>query len=68
VSDNEYLAQVIAGDRLTEARARARIERKLGEARLTGAERAPGRAAQWARLYGLAATSLISRWRNWRPA
>jgi hypothetical protein len=68
VSDTEYLAQTIAGDRLKEARARARIERVLGEMRITRAAPGPGRAAPWARLYGLAASSLISRWRNWRPA
>jgi hypothetical protein len=68
VSDNEYLAQSIASDRLKEARARARTERVLAQVQLTRAAGGPGRAAWWARLYGLAASSLISRWRNWHPA
>jgi len=68
VSDNEYLAQAIAADRLKEARTRARIQRTLAQDRPAPSGRGCGRAAWWARLCGPAASSLIDRFRNWRPA
>ena len=72
MSDNEYLLQQIARDRLQEARARATRDRLLGaEARreAPGSGRSPRRRANaLLRAYGAVARSLISRWRNWRPA
>ncbi len=70
MSDNEYLMQQMARDRLREAQARATRDRWLDDharQRAAGAGRSPLRPNAW-RAYGLVARSLISRWRNWRPA
>jgi hypothetical protein len=70
MSDNEYLMQQMARDRLRDARARATRDRLLDDharQRAAGAGRGRRRPNAW-RAYGVVARSLISRWRNWRPA
>jgi hypothetical protein len=72
MGDNEYLIQVAASERVRQARARAAVQRMLasGRGREPAAARPPRRrpARRLRRLYGAVASSLISRWRNWRPA
>jgi hypothetical protein len=69
---NEYLIQFLAGELLREGRARAAVHRLLEDARASGA--AGGgpsprrRSRRPTRAYWAVASSLISRWRNWRPA
>ena len=69
---NEYLIQFVAGERLREARAGAAGHRLLEDARASGAagvgrttRRRPRRSTH---AYWAVASSLIRRWRNWRPA
>jgi hypothetical protein len=70
MSDNEYLAQVVVRERLREAHAQVAVHRLIEGTRASGAAggaratRSPGRV----RPYWAAASSLISRCRNWRPA
>jgi hypothetical protein len=72
MSDNEYLARVVVRERLREAHARAAVHRLIEGTRASGTagvgrstrRRSPGRV----RAYWAAASSLISRCRNWRPA
>ena len=71
MGDNEYLTQVMIHERLREARARAARDRLLHHqvghgAPGTGRRLRPRPSAL--RVYGAVAISLISRWRNWRPA
>jgi hypothetical protein len=71
MGDNEYLMQQMARDRLREARVRAARDRWLAdEARrpTAGTGRNPRLHPNAWRVYGAVARSLISRWRNWRPA
>ena len=71
MSDNEYLAQAAVHERLRDARARAAVARCVEGARAAGAPRTgEGRRRSWwlSRAYGAVASSLVSRWRNWRPA
>ena len=69
---NEYLIQFVAGERLREARARAAGDRLLEDAPGSGAAGVgPSTRRRWrraTRAYWAVASSLISRWRNWRPA
>jgi hypothetical protein len=71
MSDNEYLAQAAVHERLRDAWARAAVARCIERARAAGAPRTgQGRRRPWwlSRAYGAVASSLMSRWRNWRPA
>jgi hypothetical protein len=70
MSDNEYLTHVAIGERLREARAHAAVLRRIEDARASGAAdaRRSRRRRRPLRAYGAVARSLISRWRNWRPA
>jgi hypothetical protein len=69
---NEYLIQFVAGDRLREARDRAAAHHLLEDARASGAagvgRSTRRRGRRPTRAYWAVASSLISRWRNWRPA
>ena len=69
---NEYLIQFVAGERLREARAGAAGHRLLEDARARGAARVERstrrRSRRSTRAYWAVASSLIRRWRNWRPA
>lgn len=62
---NEYLASILIAERLREAR-----EHAARHHRLAGARPVPALRAWRARIagYGAEASSLIKRWRNWRPA
>ena len=70
MSDNEYLAQAAVHERLRDAWARAAVARCVEEARAAGAPRTAESRRWWwlSRAYGAVASSLMSRWRNWRPA
>ena len=69
---NEYLIQFVAADRLREARARAAAHYLREDARASGAAGVGPRTRRRGRIppraYWAVASSLISRWRNWRPA
>jgi len=66
---NEYLIQFVAGELLREGRARAAVHRLLEDARASGGGPSPRRRS-WrpTHAYWAVASSLIRRWRNWRPA
>jgi hypothetical protein len=71
MSDNEYLAQAAVHERLRDAWVRAAVARGVEGARAAGApQTGEGRRRPWwlSRAYGAVASSLMSRWRNWRPA